>query len=300
MSLIRDGEGSDLDELRRSMPSIERNRLTGLQRLLERWRATGPWSPLCVAIECGSPRDAGTHLTRALCVAGGAISPGRARILAANVVLPFALAQARLRDEWPRENRALDVYGALAALPSNTITRLLARQLGMSRLPSGAASPRAPPPWACSSYGPPPAAKNSAPPAPAHIAKARQARPATHHGRRSSTARWSLTSCGDAHGPPSSHGSQAGPYADLRSGTRRGSIGEPTLSVGIQVRLPRNAKRTSNRAARAPALLRRDPRSVGRSALVKVYRGMRSPQRGRACAGGLRRRGRPGADSAAS
>lgn len=42
MSLIRDGEGSDLDELRRSMPSIERNRLTGLQRLLERWHAKGP------------------------------------------------------------------------------------------------------------------------------------------------------------------------------------------------------------------------------------------------------------------
>jgi hypothetical protein len=139
MSLIRDGDGGDLDEWRRGMPSIERNRLTGLQRLLERWRATGPWSPLCEAIECGSPRDASAHLTRALCVAGGAISPGRARILAANVVLPFAVAQARLREEWPREERALDVYGALVAPPSNTITRLLARQLGMSRLPSGAA-----------------------------------------------------------------------------------------------------------------------------------------------------------------
>jgi hypothetical protein len=49
------------------------------------------------------------------------------RILAANFVLPIAVAQSRLRDEWPRGGGAFDHYDARAAPPSNTITRLLVR-----------------------------------------------------------------------------------------------------------------------------------------------------------------------------
>jgi hypothetical protein len=138
--LIRDQERGGFDGHFGIMSSVERNRLAGLQHLLERWKVTGPWPPLGAAIAGGSPREASVQVTRELCIVGGAISPGRARIIVANVVLPFAVARARLLGDSTCASRALEVYGALAAPPSNTITRLLARQLGMSRLPTGAAS----------------------------------------------------------------------------------------------------------------------------------------------------------------
>ncbi len=123
-----------------TLPALERKRLDGLAQLLARWRATGPWPPLRAAIASGTPREASACLTRALCVSDGAISPGRARILVANVVLPFAAAHARLSGDAAAAARIGAVYASLAAPPSNTITRLLARQFGMSRLPTGAAA----------------------------------------------------------------------------------------------------------------------------------------------------------------
>ena len=123
-----------------ALPTLDRKRLAGLLRLRERWRATGPWPPLHAALAHGAPRMASASLTRERsAVAGGAISPARARILAANVVLPFAVACAHLNADLSGEARAIEVYTALAAPPS-TLTRLLARQFGLTRLPTGAAA----------------------------------------------------------------------------------------------------------------------------------------------------------------
>jgi hypothetical protein len=114
-----------------------------------------------VTIEWGAPATLGAPLTRAMRASGGANSPWRAS-LPPTSSSRSAVAPARLRDEWPRDKRALDHYDARATPPSNTITRLLARQHAMSRLP-----PRAPPPtWTCSCFGLPRVAKSSAPPVP--------------------------------------------------------------------------------------------------------------------------------------
>ena len=114
-------------------PAVERARLRGLHALFARWEARGPWEGLRGALGSGTPRAAGESIVRALAVPGGAVSRGRALILAANVALPFAAAA-----EPALAGRALAIYAALPGLPSNAITRLMSRQLGMPRLPSGA------------------------------------------------------------------------------------------------------------------------------------------------------------------
>jgi hypothetical protein len=77
-------------------------------------------------------------LVDAVTVAGGCVSRGRALIVLANVVLPFAVAWATLEGYPALAEQAHDVFKALPGLPSNQITRVMARQLGMSRLPPGA------------------------------------------------------------------------------------------------------------------------------------------------------------------
>jgi hypothetical protein len=85
------GDPLDLDAARRG----ERIRLGGLLALWERWRVTGPWEPLLAALLAGP-----AAVIEALRVPGGAISASRARIMAANVVFPFAAAQAaRIGDD---------------------------------------------------------------------------------------------------------------------------------------------------------------------------------------------------------
>lgn len=128
------------------MGAIERRRLTGLLTLLDRWRESGPLAALSGAIEAGAARagaiGAARALTEALTVAEqGAISPGRARILAFNVTLPFVVAWARASSPATTPSLAalaLAATEALPGLPSNQITREMARQLGLARLPSGA------------------------------------------------------------------------------------------------------------------------------------------------------------------
>ncbi|HEX8728059.1 MAG TPA: DUF2851 family protein [Ktedonobacterales bacterium] len=129
------------------LPVIERRRLDGLLALLDRWNWASPLATLCAALEIGAQRTgasgAAQALTAALRVAErGAISPGRARILAFNVALPAIVAWARSQPDDPAsaalERLARAATGALPGLPSNQITREMTRQLGLRRLPDGA------------------------------------------------------------------------------------------------------------------------------------------------------------------
>jgi hypothetical protein len=125
------GNSLELDDARRS----ERVRLAGLLALWERWRLTGPWEPLRAALLSGS-----ALVIAALRVPGGAISTSRARIMAANVVFPFAAALATQMGDASLAERARMVYLESPGLPSNQITREMTRQLGLVRHPDGAAA----------------------------------------------------------------------------------------------------------------------------------------------------------------
>ncbi|HEX9411996.1 MAG TPA: hypothetical protein VF916_00700 [Ktedonobacterales bacterium] len=84
------------------------------------------------------PRRLAERLIAGLSVPGGVISPRRAAILVANVVLPLAAAWALRHDDAALGARARAVYSSLPGLPSNQITRAMIRQLGLSRSPAGA------------------------------------------------------------------------------------------------------------------------------------------------------------------
>lgn len=121
------------------LPVVERARLRGLLELHGRWEARGPWAAVRCALEGPKPAQAsGAALAEALRVDGGAVSAGRAAIMAANVALPFAAGWAAWTGEHEMGKRARVVFAALPGLPSNAITRLMARQLGLPRLPAGA------------------------------------------------------------------------------------------------------------------------------------------------------------------
>lgn len=119
---------------------VERVRLGGMLALFGRWRGTGPWKPLRGRLGAGAPVAAVRGLVAEMSVAGGAVSPGRANILCANVVLPFAAGWAEVAGEDGLRAQAEDVYHALTGLPANAITREMGRQLGLRRLPAGAAA----------------------------------------------------------------------------------------------------------------------------------------------------------------
>ncbi|HEU5441707.1 MAG TPA: DUF2851 family protein [Ktedonobacterales bacterium] len=124
---------------RAGLPAVERTRLRGLLELHRRWEERGPWAALRRILEgCQAPRAVGLALVEALRVDGGAISAGRAAIVAANVALPFASGWAAWAGERELGERARAVFAALPGLPSNAITRLMARQFGLPRLPAGA------------------------------------------------------------------------------------------------------------------------------------------------------------------
>ena len=148
---------------------VERLRLRGLFAWRERWATSSPWSPIQHALMANDLTEvaggangalvgadgganvaqwapgqvvskAGRRLLAALRVGGGAVSAGRAVILAANVALPFAAAWATLVGDEALAAQARDVYAALPGAPSNQITREMARQLGLPRAPDGAAA----------------------------------------------------------------------------------------------------------------------------------------------------------------
>lgn len=123
-----------------SLPAVERTRLHRLLQWRERWLHSGPWESLRHSIAEQAPAPAIQALLRAVSVRGGSVSHGRALIVLANVVLPFAVAWATLEGQHVLAEQARAVFAALPGLPSNQITRLMTRQLGMTRLPSGAAA----------------------------------------------------------------------------------------------------------------------------------------------------------------
>jgi hypothetical protein len=120
------------------LPALDALRLEGLLALHARWAACGPWAPLRAALDVEDPAGVVRALVAALGVSGGAVSLGRAAILAANVALPFAAAWAGCHDDPGLAARARAVYAALPGLPSNQITRAMMRQLGLRRQPAGA------------------------------------------------------------------------------------------------------------------------------------------------------------------
>jgi hypothetical protein len=155
--------GGAPDVLTRDLPRLRRldaARLEGLLALCERWGAAGPWAALrCVIGPLGAPADSslpfllrggvgavvardalvlGQRLAAALVMPGGALSPGRALILLANVVLPCGVAVAERAGDAPLAARLWAAYRALPELPGNQITRAMARQLGLARAPAGA------------------------------------------------------------------------------------------------------------------------------------------------------------------
>jgi hypothetical protein len=122
-----------------ALPGIERMRARGLLAWHTRWRRTGPWPALAAALSAGDARQGVIALRAALQVAErGAVSPGRANIVAVNVALPFAAALATLHDDEALAHRARAVYEAWPGLTSNQIVREMARTLGLARLPRGA------------------------------------------------------------------------------------------------------------------------------------------------------------------
>jgi hypothetical protein len=141
--LLRSGDLESLFLEGQQLPKLERQRIQGLAHLFMRWETAGPWQPLRSIIEqtteqSGDSQRAGSALVEALRVRDGVVSPGRAAILVANVVLPFAAAWAERYHSVTLAERALAIYAALPGLPSNTITRLMTRQFGLLRLPDGA------------------------------------------------------------------------------------------------------------------------------------------------------------------
>jgi uncharacterized protein DUF2851 len=122
-----------------SLPGVERQRARGLLVWHARWQRAGPWAAIESALDAGEPRDAVQALNAALRVSErGAVSPGRAAIVAVNVALPYAAAVAMLRNDAPLAYRARDVYLAWPGLPSNQIVREMANTLGLACLPRGA------------------------------------------------------------------------------------------------------------------------------------------------------------------
>ncbi|HEU4784010.1 MAG TPA: DUF2851 family protein [Ktedonobacterales bacterium] len=122
-----------------ALPGIERLRARGLLAWYGRWQHSGPWAALEPVLRSGEPRQAVRALLAALRVEErGAVSPGRAAIVAVNVALPFAAALAEITGDSALASQARSVYQAWPGLPSNQIVREMARTLGLARLPRGA------------------------------------------------------------------------------------------------------------------------------------------------------------------
>jgi hypothetical protein len=123
--------------------AVERRRVEGLLALWGRWRATGPLTVLRDALALGGARagarGAGRALAAELASSGkGAVSPGRARIIAINVALPVLLLDARDTRDAARWNLVSATIETFPGLPSNQLTRVMAAQLGLARAPVGA------------------------------------------------------------------------------------------------------------------------------------------------------------------
>ena len=132
-------DGAPEPDVAASLSGVERMRARGLLVWYTRWRSAGPWPALAAALGAGDARYGVAALRAALrAPERGAVSTGRADIVAVNVALPFAAAFAMLQRDNALTNRARAVYAAWPGLPSNQIVREMARTLRLSRLPRGA------------------------------------------------------------------------------------------------------------------------------------------------------------------
>ena len=111
-------------------------RLVGAARLLARYVGKGLLTGLLEKVVEASV-DGPRLLATALRVDGGLIGPGRADEMAVNVVLPFALAWARARQDEPLAQAALGLYRRYPKLSPYGILRRLTAALG-PRLTAGA------------------------------------------------------------------------------------------------------------------------------------------------------------------
>ena len=124
---------------------LDARRLSILALLLKRWRIPGVWQTLRACLlsmsheeEQGNPDITSTILTalRQTFTESG-LSLARTDILIVNIVLPFAAAVALLEHHPLLAQRASDLYISHPSLPSNSITRIMTRQLQLPKEPQG-------------------------------------------------------------------------------------------------------------------------------------------------------------------
>ena len=123
-----------------TLPRIEHARGQALLTLFTRYGLDGLWPALAQRLATGREREAVGAITRLITSGGTAISPGRARIVVANVIVPAALAISQDIPASVPAKRVQSIFDVLPGLPSNQITRLLVHQFGMPRQPSGASA----------------------------------------------------------------------------------------------------------------------------------------------------------------
>jgi hypothetical protein len=117
---LGDAHSISLDGI--SLPGVERMRARGLLAWHARWRDAGPWAALERILRIEQPRLVVKALTGALRVAEqGAVSPGRAAIVAINVVLSVAAGYGRIQGEGALVRHVARIYRAWPGLPSNQI-----------------------------------------------------------------------------------------------------------------------------------------------------------------------------------
>jgi hypothetical protein len=111
-------------------------RLAGVARLLGTYVQEGLLVGLLDKVAAASVEGPET-LTKALRVDGGLIGPGRADEIAVNVVLPFTLAWAQVRQDKPLAEAALALYQTYPGLSTYGILKRLTAALGR-KLAAGA------------------------------------------------------------------------------------------------------------------------------------------------------------------
>ncbi|HZU67714.1 MAG TPA: DUF2851 family protein [Ktedonobacteraceae bacterium] len=133
-------------------PPLDARRLGILGRLVRSWRATGLWEtlrevllPTCATevftlpyYESGSHPSRSSQIIQRIRAIFEGLSPARTDILICNVVLPFAAAVGLLENDARLAEQAESLYVRYPALPSNTITRAMCRQLQLSGEPRSA------------------------------------------------------------------------------------------------------------------------------------------------------------------
>jgi len=114
---------------------LDAGRLRSLSDLLEMWRTHGAWRTIRPLLAVSSARTEPLQALRTLFVGAG-LSFARADILIVNVILPFAVAVALLENDKALYSEAEKLYMVHSGLPSNTITRMMCRQLQLERPPT--------------------------------------------------------------------------------------------------------------------------------------------------------------------